>query len=94
MSGPHGWKTTSVTPLLAELVDPGLDLVGGAGDGRRRQQRPAGRRPRRPVGVVEVDAVADVDVEVALVLGGARRSTASHSLPPGRSGTASRPYSS
>ena len=68
MSGPHGWKTTSVTPLLAEVVDAGLDLVGGAGDRRRRQQRPAGRRPRGAVGLVEVDAVADVDVEVAFVL--------------------------
>ena len=54
--------------LLAKLVDPRVDLIGGARDRGGREQRAAGHLPRRSVCVVEMDAVTDVDVQVTFVL--------------------------
>jgi hypothetical protein len=47
VSGPHGWKTTSVTPVLGEAGEPLADLLGGAADRHVVEHLVAARVPRR-----------------------------------------------
>ena len=92
-SGPHGWNTISVTPCAASSSIPSRISVGGAAEGHVPEHRVTTRVPRRPVGLVQLDAVPDVHGEVALVPG-VRSTTSIHSPPPGRLRTASGPPNS
>jgi hypothetical protein len=77
VSGPHGWKTTSVTPLSARPGEPLADLVARPAHRHLVHQLVAARLPGRLVGLVEAHAVLRVDREVALL----RRRLLDHRLP-------------
>ena len=55
VSGPHGWKTTSVTPLLGETGEPFADLIRGPAHRDVVQHPMAARGPGGLVGIVEAD---------------------------------------